>query len=88
MVNQSVYHVICRWCKLILLCSYALIRLLLDCNFSDNFKKKSLDFHLRVILTFRSPFSTMRFSSKIKSLTKQNMFYRLDILHDFSILRV
>ena len=47
--------------------------------------EKALDFDLRVILSFRSPFSTLRFSLKIKSFTKQNMFYRSDILHDFSI---
>ena len=47
--------------------------------------KNALDFDLRVILSFRSPFSTLRFSLKIKSFTKQNVFYRSDILHDFSI---
>ena len=47
--------------------------------------KKALDFDLRVISSFRSPFSTLRFSLNIKSLTKQKLFYRLDILHDFSI---
>ena len=31
--------------------------------------KNALDFELRVILSFRSPFSTLRFSLKIKSLT-------------------
>ena len=45
----------------------------------------ALNFDSRVILSFRSPFSTLRFSLKIKSLTEQNMFYRSDILHDFSI---
>ena len=40
MVNQSVQHVICRWCKLIPLCSYASyalvrLRLLFDLIFSD-----------------------------------------------------
>ena len=47
--------------------------------------KSALDFDWRVILSFRSPFSTLRFSLKIKSFTKQNMFYRSDILHDFSM---
>ena len=47
--------------------------------------KKALDFDKRVISSFRSPFSTLRFSLKIKSFTKQNMFYRSGIFHDFSI---
>ena len=47
--------------------------------------KKALDFDLWVILSFRSPFSTLRFSLKVKSFSKQNIFYRSDILHDFSI---
>ena len=38
-----------------------------------------------MILSFRSGFSTFRFSLKIKSFTKQKMFYRSDIFHDFSI---
>ena len=46
---------------------------------------KALDFDSRVILSFRSPFSTLRFSLKIKSFIEQNMFYRSDILHDFLI---
>ena len=46
---------------------------------------KALDFDLRVILSERTTFSTLRFSLKIKSFTKQNMFYRSDILYDFSI---
>ena len=46
---------------------------------------KALDFDVQVISSFRSPFSTLCFSLKIKSFTKQNMFYRSDILHDFSI---
>ena len=45
----------------------------------------ALDFDLRVILSFCSPFSTLQFSLKIKSITKENMFYKSDILHDFSI---
>ena len=45
----------------------------------------ALDFDLQVILSFRSPFSTLRFSLKSKSFAKQNMLNRLDILHDFSI---
>ena len=45
----------------------------------------ALDFDSRVILAFRSPFSTLRISLKIKYFTKQNMFYRLDILHEFLI---
>ena len=45
----------------------------------------ALDFDIRVILSFRSPFFTLRNSLKIKSLSKQNMFYGSDILHDFSI---
>ena len=36
--------------------------------------EKALDFDLRVILSFRLPFSTLRFSLKIKSFIKQNMF--------------
>ena len=47
--------------------------------------EKALDFDLRVILSFRSPFSTLRFSLKIKSLAKHNIFHRSNILHDFSI---
>ena len=47
--------------------------------------KSALDFDSRVIFSFRSGFSTLRFSLKIKSFAKQNMFYRSDILHDFSI---
>ena len=47
--------------------------------------KKALDFVLRVILSFRSPFSTLRFSLNIKSFAKQNLFYGSDILHDFPI---
>ena len=47
--------------------------------------KYALNFDLRVILSFRSSFSTLRFGLKIKSFAKQNMFYRLHILHDFSI---
>ena len=46
---------------------------------------EALDFDLRVILSFRSPFLTLRFSLNIKSFTEQNNFYRSDILHDFSI---
>ena len=46
---------------------------------------KALYFELRVILSFRSPFSTLRFSLNIKSFTNQKMFYRIDILHDFLI---
>ena len=54
----------------------------------DSFRLyEALDFDLRVILSFRSPFPTWRFSLKIKSFAKQNMFYRSDILHDFSIAR-
>ena len=47
---------------------------------------EALDIELRVILSVRSPFPTWRFSLKNKSFAKQNMFYRSDILHDFSIL--
>ena len=32
---------------------------------------KALDFDIRVLLSFRSPFSTLRFSLKTKSFTKQ-----------------
>ena len=46
---------------------------------------KDLDFDLQVILLFRSPFSTLRYNFKIKAFTRQNMFCRLDILHDFPI---
>ena len=47
--------------------------------------KLALDFDIQVILSFRSPFLTLRFSLKIKSFALQNMFYRSYILHDFSI---
>ena len=47
--------------------------------------KMALDFDSRGISSFRSGFLTLRFSLKIESFTKQNMFYRSDILHDFSI---
>ena len=45
----------------------------------------ALDFEHRVILSFRSTISTLSFSWKIKYFTEQNIFYRLGILHDFSI---
>ena len=45
----------------------------------------ALDLKNRVILPFRSTISTLRFSLKIKYFVEQNIFYRLDILHDFSI---
>ena len=45
----------------------------------------ALDFILRVILSFRSTFQLLSFSSKVKFFTEQNMFYTSDILHDFSI---
>ena len=45
----------------------------------------ALDLKNRVILPFRSTISTLRFSWKIKYFVEQNIFYRLDILHDFSI---
>ena len=45
--------------------------------------QKAFNFHLQAILSFRSPFSTLRFRLKIKSFTKQNMFYKSDILRDF-----
>ena len=48
-------------------------------------KIKALDFDVPVILSFRLPFSTLRFSLKIKSFTKQNVFYRSDIFHEFSV---
>ena len=37
--------------------------------------KKALDFDLRVILSFHSPFSTLQFCLKIKYFTELNMFY-------------
>ena len=43
---------------------------------------KALDFDEQVILSVRS---TLSFCLKIKSITKQNMFYRSDILHNFLI---
>ena len=46
---------------------------------------KALDFVVRVNLSERTTFSTLRFSLKIKFLNKQNNFYRSDILHDFLI---
>ena len=52
---------------------------------SNKFANQALDFDLRGILSCRSPVLTLRFSLKIKSFAKQNMFYRSDILHDFSI---
>ena len=48
-------------------------------------KKQALDFDIRVILSFCSPFLTLRSSLKIKSFTNQNMFYRSDIFLSFSI---
>ena len=36
----------------------------------------TFDFDLRVILSFRWPFSTLRFSLKINSFTEQKMFYK------------
>ena len=45
----------------------------------------ALDLKNRVILPFRSTISTLRFSWKIKYFVEQNIFYILDILHDFSI---
>ena len=45
---------------------------------------KDLDFDLRVNLLFHSTFSTLRYNFKIKAFTRQNVFYRLDILHGFS----
>ena len=59
--------------------------LMLSFNLDLKSRVKALDFNLRVLLSFRSPFSTWRFRLKIKAFTKQNMFYRSDILHDFSI---
>ena len=53
--------------------------------FQSQSLQKALDFDIRVILAFRSPFSTLRFSLKIKFFGKQNLFYISDILHDFSI---
>ena len=47
--------------------------------------KQALDFEIQAILSCRSPFSTLRFSLKIRSFKKQNMFYRSDILQNFSI---
>ena len=43
----------------------------------------ALDFDIRGILSFRSFFLTLRFSLKIKSIFKQNMFSSSDILHNF-----
>ena len=43
--------------------------------------KNALDFDPRVILSFRSPFLTLRFSLKTKSFGKQNIVYRSDMLH-------
>ena len=45
----------------------------------------ALDLNYQVSLSFRLTISTLRFSWKIKHFTEQNVFYRLDILHDFSI---
>ena len=53
-----------------------------DQQLSGNF---ALDFEFHLILSERSPFSTLRLSLKIKSLTKQIRFYRSDILHNFLI---
>ena len=47
--------------------------------------KYALDLISPVHFSFRSTISTLSFSLKIKSLTKRNMFYRSDILHNFLI---
>ena len=54
---------------------------------NERFIVEALDFDLRVISSFRSPFSTLRFSLKIESFTKQNMFYSSDILQ-FQVSKV
>ena len=48
-------------------------------------KDKALDFDLQHILVVSSTNSTFRFSFKIKLFINQSMFYRSDILYDFSI---
>ena len=45
----------------------------------------ALDFESQVILSERSKNMTWRYSLKIKSFTIQNMLYKSDILHSFSI---
>ena len=45
----------------------------------------ALDFEEHHILSKRSKNLTLRFSLKIKTFAKQNMFFRSDILQDFSI---
>ena len=68
------------------ICPFVLWIIHLDDIYCRYFLKNfTLDFDLRVIVSFCSPFSTLQFSLKIKSFTKQNMFYRSDILHDFLI---
>ena len=47
--------------------------------------ESALDFESQVILSERSKNMTWRYSLKIKSFTKQNMLYKSDILHSFSI---
>ena len=46
----------------------------------------ALDFECHLSLSERTTISTLRSSLKIKSCTKQNMFCRSDIVHDFSSL--
>ena len=45
----------------------------------------ALDLNYRVDLSERSTISTLSLSWKIKYFTEQNIFYRLGILHDFSV---
>ena len=47
----------------------------------------ALDFEEHHILSERSKNLILRYSLKIKTFAKQNMFYRSDILHSFSISR-
>ena len=46
---------------------------------------QALDFKYQVSLSFRLTISTLCFSWKIKPFIEQNNFFRLGILHDFSI---
>ena len=47
--------------------------------------ESALDFEFQVILSERSKNMTWRISLNIKDFIKQNMIYKSDILHSFSI---
>ena len=64
---------------------------LIDSGFLESIKLRftshflALDFDLQIILSFRSPFSTLRFCLEIRFFAKQNCMFFRNILYDFSI---